>query len=288
LAIDYTAGRFDGRAPVLATVQCFGLSTWYVLYCYTIKNIQPQVFSCPCSVHLIHQKYSIVVQSSVAIIDPRTGRSMWKKEGWTLQNPITPENFAEMAMDFCSRNSFDRPPQAPAAPRSGGVPGGPAAAAAAVRKRPMHEMSEEDQIQAAMRASLASSNGVDINDDSDGDHDKMGQAKSDDDDDDVEFLGTGPSASASGGGGGLDSKPAAAASTENGGAKTESTSPTSAFIQELLQVEVGDEPTPTTAPTGGVARLQLRMPDGKRVVRQFAGSNPVKVIYAYVAVCHTH
>jgi UBX domain-containing protein 7 len=236
------------------------------------------IAGCHCchSFFLFLYEYFNIFFGAVAIIDPRTGRSMWKKEGWTLQNPITPENFAEMAMDFCSRNSFDRPPQAPAAPRSGGAPGAAVTAgafgAAAARKRPMHEMSEEDQIQAAMRASMQ-----DIGDDDDDENNKMEHAKSDDDDEDsVEGLGSGPSAA------GQDSKPAAAAASPENGEKTSTSS--SAFIQELLQVEVGDEPT-TAASTGVVARLQLRMPDGKRVVRQFMGSNPVKVIYAFVAVC---
>ena len=94
------------------------------------------------------QRYKVYDYPHVGIIDPRTRRLMWKKEGWTQQNPLTAEQFAEYAMDFCSRHSFDRPPQAPRPPSSGNGPKGLPA------KRPMHEMSEEEQLQAAMRASL--------------------------------------------------------------------------------------------------------------------------------------
>ena len=52
----------------------------------------------------------------------------------------------------------------------------------------------------------------------------------------------------------------------------------SAFEQEILTMEVGDEPT-----AGDVARVQIKMPDGKRLVRKFAGDSPVKLIYAFVA-----
>lgn len=201
----------------------------------------------------------------MAIIDPRTGRSMWSREGWTLENPMTAESFAEMAMDFCSRNSFDRPPQAPraSASSSGGPGGGASGANAGARKRPMHEMSEEDQIQAAMQASMNDLSGSGDKDDGD----------KDDDYSDVEIIDTKPAATATED----DSKPAAAvAPTEENGTTTRSSS----FIQELLDVQVGDEPT-TAA---GAARLQLRMPDGKRVVRKFDANNEVKVIYAFVAV----
>ena len=37
-------------------------------------------------------------------------------------------------------------------------------------------------------------------------------------------------------------------------------------------------------PSGqNVARVQIRMPDGKRLVRKFGGESPVKIIYAFVA-----
>ena len=48
-------------------------------------------------------------------------------------------------------------------------------------------------------------------------------------------------------------------------------------IDELLSVTVGDEPAKG-------ARMQLKWPDGKRVVRRFNPSDKVKIIYAFLAV----
>jgi len=59
------------------------------------------------------QRYNVQSFPHVAIIDPRTGRLMWRKEGWTQVAPMTPEQFAEVAADFCSRHTFDKPPVAP-------------------------------------------------------------------------------------------------------------------------------------------------------------------------------
>lgn len=50
------------------------------------------------------------------------------------------------------------------------------------------------------------------------------------------------------------------------------------FEQEILSMKVDDEPT-----NGNVARIQIRMPDGKRLVRKFKGEDCVKTIYAFVA-----
>ena len=111
------------------------------------------------------QRYHVHSFPHISIIDPRTARLMWSKEGWTQENPVTAESFAEQAMDFCSRNSFDRPPQAPRPGGSKTPPGGP-------RHKPLHELSEDEQLQAAMRASME-------------DVTKMDHS----DDDDVEYLG---------------------------------------------------------------------------------------------------
>ena len=43
------------------------------------------------------ERYRVGGYPHVAIIDPRTARLMWKKEGWTQVNPMTPVQFAETA-----------------------------------------------------------------------------------------------------------------------------------------------------------------------------------------------
>lgn len=139
---------------------------------------------------------------------------MWRKEGWTQEHPLTKEGFAEMAMDFCSRHSFDKPP---------------VARKASFDKAPVPNkiMTESEELQAALRASL------------------------NDDDDEVEYLGTAD-----------DIEP-------------EPEEPS--FLQELLALNVGEEP-----PSG--ARIQIRMPDAKRLVRRFSPDDTVKSIYAFCAV----
>jgi UBX domain-containing protein 7 len=176
----------------------------------------------------------------IGIIDPRTGRLMWKKEGWTQQNPMTADAFAEIAMDFCSRNSFDRPPQAPRPPGS----------TAGVRPaKRMHEMSEEEQLQAAMQASMSDASG--------------GAVSAIDVEDEIVYVDD-DSESDIGDAADVDRKPqAAAAPTLN---------------DELQAFALPEEPSKDGS------RIQLRLPDGKRVVRTFASSNPVRAIYAFVAV----
>jgi len=90
------------------------------------------------------QRYKVHEFPHVAFIDPRTRRLLWRKEGWTQENPLTAESFAEYAMDFCSKYTFDKPPVAPR-PGAGKPP---------PKKKTMSEMSEDEQLQAAMRASL--------------------------------------------------------------------------------------------------------------------------------------
>eukprot|EP00934_Nitzschia_sp_Nitz4_P005037 Nitzschia sp. Nitz4//scaffold35_size145790//38767//40411//NITZ4_003017-RA/size145790-processed-gene-0.229-mRNA-1//-1//CDS//3329549085//5027//frame0 len=199
------------------------------------------------------QRYHVHDYPHVAIIDPRTRRLMWKKEGWTQQDPLTATSLAETIMDFCSRNSFDKPIRA--APRP---PPGSAAAAAATQRptqRPMSEMTEEEQLQAAMRASLE-----DVTDAMDA----AAAPPADDtmqDDGEVEYVGSSVDTAAHA----ADEKPAAVE------AKKEPS-----LLEQLLEMSVGDEPA-------SGARIQLRMPDGKRVVRKFDASSTVKTIYAFIA-----
>jgi hypothetical protein len=187
------------------------------------------------------QRYHVHDYPHIAIIDPRTRRLMWKKEGWTQEKPMTAELFAETAMDFCSRHSFDKPPVAPRPP---------GAASARPAKRAMHEMSDDEQLQAAMRASLQAATGDD-------DDAEVVMEDDDDDDDDVEYLGTND-----------DMKPEAVPAAE---AKQPS------LMDELVAMPVEEEPA-------SGARIQFRMPDGKRQVRKFAQSDTVKSMYAFVAV----
>eukprot|EP00539_Tryblionella_compressa_P003845 CAMPEP_0178734778 /NCGR_PEP_ID=MMETSP0744-20121128/1533_1 /TAXON_ID=913974 /ORGANISM="Nitzschia punctata, Strain CCMP561" /LENGTH=483 /DNA_ID=CAMNT_0020387097 /DNA_START=15 /DNA_END=1466 /DNA_ORIENTATION=+ len=196
------------------------------------------------------ERYKVFDFPHIGIIDPRTRRLLWKKEGWTQQNPLTAEQFAETAMDFCSRHSFDKPPQAPR----------PNSAAARPTKRPMHEMSEEEQLQAAMRESLKES-GANLDDDGDDDEDEY--IMEEDDDDDVQIV-------AETGAGG-DSKPQAVDTKEE---KPKPAAPS--MLDQLLALDLGDEPEKG-------ARIQFRMPDGKRKIRKFDPSQNVRLIYAFVA-----
>jgi len=53
-------------------------------------------------------RYKVTSFPHLSILDPRTGRLIWKKEGWTMVNPVTAESFIETVMDFVDANSFDK------------------------------------------------------------------------------------------------------------------------------------------------------------------------------------
>jgi UBX domain-containing protein 7 len=189
------------------------------------------------------QRYHVHDYPHIGIIDPRTRRLMYKKEGWTQEKPLTAELFAETAMDFCSRHSFDKPPVAPR----------PASASALPSKRAMHEMSEDEQLQAAMRASLG---------DDDDEDDVIVVDDDEDDADEAEY-------STINDGEDEDMKPEAA--------PAQAEEKPASLIDELVGIPLGDEPA-------SGARIQLRMPDGKRIVRKFESLASVKTIYAFIAV----
>jgi hypothetical protein len=184
------------------------------------------------------ERYQVHDFPHLAIIDPRTGRLLWRKEGWTQQNPVTATSFAELAMDFCSRNSFDRPPQAPR-------PGG--ASVARPAKRSVTEMTEEEQLQEAMRASMEGS---------------MGGGASSEDNEVCQSSGE---------------------EIGNEVVVIDDVSPSTkeekslSFNDELLAFTIPDEPSDGY-------RIQLRMPDGKRLVRKFAATDSVRTVYALIAV----
>lgn len=107
----------------------------------------------------------------------------------------------------------------------------------ASQKRPVQEMTEDEQMAAAMRASMEN---VSTSVNGHGTMESNGE---------VEVVD-------------VDAKPAAREPS---------------MVDELLAMVVADEPAKG-------ARLQLRMPDGKRIVRRFAPSDPIRIIYAFVAV----
>ena len=188
---------------------------------------------------------------------------MYRKEGWTQVNPLEPEDFAEIAADFCSRHSFDK---APVAPRTGTGTGAGTGAGSGANKgsdgnkesadSKMEAMTEEQQLQAAIRASM---NDAAQNDDESLEY-AMDDPDDDDDDDSINEVQIDDSA-----------RGAAAAAVP----VVEEKAPT--FTDEVVAMEVGDEPT------DNAARVMIRMPDGKRLVRKFKLDDTVKIIYAFVA-----
>jgi UBX domain-containing protein 7 len=116
----------------------------------------------------------------------------------------------------------------------------------------MHEMSEEEQLRAAMQASISEAMTDEDNaeilyvDDSDSDGN---------DDAEVQII---------------DSKPQAIVVDE------ETKPPT--LNEELLDFVIAEEPM------GDGCRIQVRFPDGKRSVRKFSSSDTVRTLYAFVAV----
>lgn len=215
----------------------------------------------------------------IAIIDPRTGSLLYRKEGWTQVNPLTAEQFVEIASDFCSRHSFDKAPMpARHGYANGGGSGGMGGGESRPAKRPVHELSEQEQLEAAIRASMQDASGEQQSDDDD-DDDEVQVLEENDGGDNVigksieeDTTSTTKSATQDNN---LDDS-----NNNNDDDKQEEESKVSPFLSEIVSMTVPTEPT-TTGPT--IARVQLRMPNGKRLVRKFDGDSPVKVIYAYVA-----
>merc|ERR1719491_2934252 len=199
------------------------------------------------------QRYNVTGYPHIAIIDPRTGRQMWMKEGWTAENPFSATMFAERAADFCSQHSFDREPMT-LSPSGGDVAmvgaglqsgdGGGGMGVASVRAAP--DMTEAQQLAAAIRASMTS------------------DVHSDSDDDDSVVIVDQPNME-----------------EEEEEVEEEEDMPLT-FEEEIISIVVGEEPTGTD----GVARVMIRMPDGKRLIRKFLLSDSVTIIYAFIAQCN--
>ena len=192
------------------------------------------------------QRYNVTSYPHIAIIDPRTARLVLRREGWTQMNPLTAADFSELAADFCSRHSFDNPPLPPQLP---GTAFGSHTGTSRPGKRSVNEMTEEEQIEAALQASI-------------GDNDMPVQIR------DTEAQDIVPA----------NSMDDALDSSSDANKKSEESS----WETEIARLDVGDEPMINE----GVAKIMFRMPDGKRLVRKFYLTDPVKKVYGYVAVSY--
>jgi len=131
-------------------------------------------------------------------------------------------------------------------------------------------MTEDEQLQAALRASMAEDVGSGSGSGSDSDSIEVWKGTNNINviNEHSETRDTGESTEMVSAVVGIQSEP----------------SPTSAglpsFEQEILTMDVAQSPT---SGDDDVAKVMIRMPDGKRLVRSFRGVETVKTIYAFVA-----
>lgn len=199
------------------------------------------------------QHYKVKAFPHVSIIDPRTGRLMWKKEGWTQAHPMTSSMFAEIAADFCSRYSFDDPPVAPRNYTQDITQSSSRNSDLMTMDKPIENMTEEQQFEYAIRASIENVN-TRVNNAMKKDNNNVLQ---NDNNKDTKCLDT-----------------YVGISKDNSIPYSPST-----FEDDISSMTVGNEPLGLN----GVAKIMIRMPDGKRLVRKFMEKDTVKIIYAFVA-----
>jgi len=199
------------------------------------------------------QHYKVETFPHVSIIDPRTGRLMWKKEGWTQANPMTSSMFAEIAADFCSRYSFDDPPVAPRNSTQDITQSNSSNDDLMTMNKPIEDMTEEQQFQHAIRASIENEN-TKVDNVMRKDNDNILR---NDNNKDIKCLHTSIEIS-------KDKSIPYLRST---------------FEYDISSMTVGNEPLGLI----GVAKIMIRMPDGKRLVRKFMEKDSVRIIYAFVA-----
>jgi len=249
------------------------------------------------------QRYKVNALPHIGIIDPRTGMKVLSKEGWTMENPMTADQFAEMAIDFCSRNSFDKPPAAPSSTRGSGTSknnsssmsssNANAASSSSISHGQtfnsvpaVEKMTEEQQLQAALRASMNESIGTNTNEAIDVDDDGDDDDNSCDDNGEYEYIESSDDDADADDGNNNDTPMRVNESLKEDTttAKVEEVVAVAVkeltFHDEIVSMDVGVEPS-----TGG-ARIMIRMPDGKRLVRKFNLEESVKMVYAFVSQSH--
>jgi len=175
----------------------------------------------------------------VAIVDPRTGEQI---KLWSRKVPPAPE-FLMQLHEFLDRYSLDNNARNPVAKRK-----------SEPKIKPVDQLSEEEMLERALQASLASQT-----------QERNSSAAEDPDD---LTRDTGDAAEA-----GQPADPTTMDVDENGDTTTAEATPFSHIPS--------DRPHAEPAPGPGVTRVQIRHPGG-RIVRRFAQDEPVQRIYEYL------
>ena len=177
----------------------------------------------------------------VAIVDPRTGEQI---KLWSRKIPSAPE-FLMQLHEFLDRYSLENSVRNPVAKRK----------SEAKKEKPFDQLSEEEQLERALQASLASQDQEQPNPPAAEDPDELTRSVGD-----LRDAG-GPSIAET-----MDLD-------EPSGSVTAEESPFSQIPSDRPHVE------PPTGP--GVTRVQIRHPGG-RIVRRFAQDDPVQRIYEFL------
>ncbi|KAK5050758.1 hypothetical protein LTR84_003317 [Exophiala bonariae] len=176
----------------------------------------------------------------VAIVDPRTGEQI---KLWTRKIP-SPADFLMQLHEFLDRYSLDNSARNPVAKRK----------SEAKKEKPVDQLTEEEMLERALQASLASQN------------QELKPPETEDPDDLTRSVGdvraTAPSANVD----------AMEVDQEEPSEPQES----NAFAQIP-----SDQPHSEPAAGPGITRVQIRHPGG-RIVRRFAESDPVQRIYEFL------
>lgn len=176
----------------------------------------------------------------VAIVDPRTGEQI---KLWSRTAPSAPD-FLMQLHEFLDRYSLDNNARNPVAKRR----------SEAKKEKPVEQLTEEEMLERALQASLASQN------------DEHKSVPAEDPDDLTRSVG--------------DLRGAPLAPTNDAMDVDENGAEEVAESSEFAQIP-SDHPHTEPAAGPGITRVQIRHPGG-RIVRRFAEQDPVQRIYEYL------
>ena len=228
------------------------------------------------------QRYKVTSFPHVSIIDPRTGRCCWSKEGWSMMNPLTPEVFLQIAIDFCDRNSYDRPPVAPKLLKERGCKDGGGGAASNKRKT-MLEGSNNDDNDVIDLTKSSSSSLVETNETTT----TKAMALSNEINDDAKVSQ--PSATSATGNGDDEINNETTTSSSSSSSAMPSLQPSSSpsaispgSSGWSLPFHVVNPPPGSSVPPCDLCRVKLRMPGGAVVLRVFLKTTKTLELYNFV------